>query len=203
MQSLILSWALFLGTSFEGEIVYVNTYIVHDQSLSIDSLRGIVGDTIVLVMKEGNYKLVSTGWKRVTATYEGERNIWNVYNNRRDTIVAVTGLAHTMESPIFEVPQNSNETVLGFNCKSVVMTWKTGRNVYYYNEGLRIDPDLYKGHNIDGWNGYCEVSKSVPLMIKYEKKGYTVVQKAVQIREREVEWKEVQVPLGRPILRLK
>jgi len=80
MQSLIISWAIFLGTSFEGEIIYLNTYIVHDQSLSIDSLRGIRGDTIVLVMKAGNYKLVIMGRKIVTSTYEGEKNVWYIYD---------------------------------------------------------------------------------------------------------------------------
>lgn len=203
MQPLVIYWALFLGASFEGEVIYVNTYIVHDQNLSIDSLRRHRGDSVILLMKAGNYKLVTTGKKRVTSIYDGEGNIWYVYDNRYDSVLAVSGLMHTKKSLLFDEPRDSDEKVMGFECRSVVMTWNSGRNIYYYNEGLAIDADLFTGHNIDGWNRYCEISKSVPLMIKYENKGFTVVQKAVLIKERQVEMREIQVPLGRPILQIK
>lgn len=199
---ILFFFSLLIIGSFEGEVVYLNTFVLHDQRASIDSLRAIHGDTIILLLKGGNYKLITTGRNRTTSSYEGEKNIWYVYNSKRDTIVAVSGLRYTMESMLFEIPQNTNEKVLGYECKAVAMTSKSERDIYYYNEGFPIDANLFKGHNIDGWNQYCDISKSVPLMIRYEKKGYTIVQTAIQINEREIDAHELALPSGKPILRL-
>lgn len=203
MLSLALFWTLLFGSSFEGEIVYLNTYELDNKRLSVDSLRGILGDTVILVMKQGNYKLTTNGSKRITSIYEGEGNVWYVYQNRFDTILAVGGLAQTMDSIVFDGPRNTTESILGYSCRSLVMTWKSGRNTYYFNDRFAIDPSLFVGHNIDGWNLYCQRSKAVPLMTKYEKKGYTRIQKAILIKERIVSDEELKIPQGRPVVRIR
>lgn len=200
---LLFVWTLFLGASFEGEIVYLKTYEVYDEKLSADSISGILGDTTILLIKQGNYKLSTNGRKRVTSVYEGERNIWYVYRNRFDTILAVGGSARTMESVVFEGPRETNEVVLGLPCRSVAMNWSQGRNLYYFNEKLSIDPELFAGHNIDAWNQYCRISQALPLMIRYEKKGYTRIQRAIRITPRRVLDTELEIPKDKHVIRIR
>lgn len=197
---LLIVWSLVLGDSFEGEVVYVNTYEVYDKKLSADSLSGTLGDTTILLIKKSNYKLSTNGRKRVTAVYEGEKNVWYVYQNRLDTILAVGGSARTMKSVVFESPRETNEEVLGLPCRSVAMNWNQGRNIYYFNEKLSIDPELFAGHNIDEWNQYCRISQALPLMIRYEKKGYTRIQRAIKITPRRVLDAELGIPKDRPVI---
>lgn len=203
MLPLTLILTLFLISSFEGEIVYVNTYTPSDPEAPVNPSWTELGDTTRFLIKHGRYKMTFNGKKQSTAIYFGEKNLWYFFTNINDTILAMPADIIARDSYTFDTPQNSDEVLLGLKCKSVVANSRLGRTTYYYNEEIGIDPSGFLGHNLDGWYHYCTLTRSLPLLVKYEFKGYTQIQRAIALHPRKVDDSEFEIASGRPVLHAK
>src|SRR5258706_9012737 len=160
---LIIFYALTtFGQTFEGEIVYENSFKSKIPNLSDQQFSSMMGLKQEYYIKKGDYKSVANGslvqWQLYINT---DNKLYNKMANS-DTILWNDGsvnedevLSSTFNKGVIEV--------LGYKCDELILNCKSGIQKYYFNSKLSVETKLYTNHKYGNWFDYLSRANALPL----------------------------------------
>lgn len=169
-----------IGQSFEGKIVYQNSYQSKMSNLTDEQFTAMMGTKQEYFIKGGNYKSVSNGtflqWQLYIHT---ENRLYNKLSNS-ETVLWNDGAANPDEVLTSKINKNVTR-ILGRNCDELILTCKTGIQKYYFNSELRVNDELFEKHKFGNWNEIMSLTKSLPLRISIDNPQFKLECIAVEI----------------------
>jgi hypothetical protein len=181
------------GQSFEGKIVYHNSYQSKIPGVSDEQLTQMMGDTQEYFIKNGDYKSLINGsflqWqvyvhadnKLYTKMANSEALLWNDGAVNADEV-----LKATINKGVTEI--------LGYKCDELVLNCKSGTHKYYFNSTLAVDTSLFVNHKFANWYEFVSRSKSLPLKMVMESEQFVVESVATDVKEMKLDKAFFQLP---------
>ena len=162
--SLILAVSVFTASAqfFEGRIVYMNSYKSNLPNVPDSQFRSIMGSTQEYFIKNGNYKSVMNGSLVQWQLYNSKENKLYTKMANSATILWNDGGVNTDEILKTEVNRGVTE-ILGLLCDELIMTCKSGRQVYYFSSKLKVNTELFMQHKFGNWYAYLLKTNALPL----------------------------------------
>tara|TARA_R110000782_G_scaffold94646_2_gene178478 strand:- start:505 stop:1140 length:636 start_codon:yes stop_codon:yes gene_type:complete len=179
--------------SFEGKVIYQNTYESKTPNVSNEQLNLLMGTLQEYVIKEGDYKSIFNGQFNQFQLYRSDKNkLYNKFSNA-EALFWSDGAIDGEKVVDLNIIKNK-ETVLGINCDELTMKTTKGVYVYYYNAKYSINPEFYKGHLFGNWYFYVKESKAVPLKIIMDTPEFKSTSTAIKIEEYKVDSAYFELP---------
>jgi len=179
--------------SFEGEIVYKNSYKSKMPALSDDQFNAMMGSQLEYFIKDGNYKTVANGsmfqWqlyinesnKLYTKVSNSETIVWNDVLQNPDSVLKAETKKEVIE-------------ILGYMCDELVLTCRSGVQKYYFNSKLPADSKLFVSHKIGNWYNFLAASNALPLKSVIETSQFILESVAIEIKPMKMEKKFFELP---------
>ncbi len=148
--------------SFEGKIIYRNSYKSKVSSFNDVQLQSIAGSQNLYYIKGGNYKSVLNGNVVASYTYLSKDN--KLYTEFQEgNILYWTDAGENKDSILsYELKRNATQ-ILGYKCDELILHTRKGTQVYDFATKFSINPSLFKKHKYQNWNYYLQMAASVPL----------------------------------------
>jgi hypothetical protein len=179
--SLLVCFTSF-GQSFQGTIVYKNSYKSKVPNLNDEKFTAIMGDTQRYYIKGGSYKSVMNGQLVQWQLYSNKDN--KLYNKMSNTETLSWNDGGTNPDEVLDAKVNKAATeILGYLCDELILTCKSGIQKYYYSSKFSVDPAVYVRHKFGNWYEFISRSKSLPLKSVIDNAQYTIVTVATSIQE--------------------
>jgi hypothetical protein len=186
----LLITSTVLSQSFEGKILYQNTYKSKSPSVTDEQFSQMLGTKQEYLIKEGNYKSSSNG------TFL----LWSLYISKDNKLYAKMA-----NSPAIFWKENPDEvtkaeinkgviTILGHLCDEIVLTCKSGIQKYYYNPKFKADPAVFSQHKFGNWSEFITRSKALPLKILIETPQFIMESVATEIAPAKLDDAEFELP---------
>ena len=179
--------------TFEGKIVYKNTYTSNIPNVPDDQFNAMMGNTQEYLIKGGNYKSSTNGTMMQWQLYRSDDNRLYMKMSNSPTIFWHDGADNPDEVLKSEINKGV-ETIAGYLCDELVLTCKTGVHKYYFNSKLKVDPKVFEQHKFGNWSEVISRSKSLPLKISVETAQFTVESVATEVRSMELSSREFELP---------
>jgi hypothetical protein len=208
----IFAWTFTFAQSFEGKLTYKVEFdmkvkkigkieITKEQVLDKMKKEGEYFDTLVITLKNGNYKKEDNSNSRKKIVYKSDVNKIYTFQKDFDHVVITDAkkkyaLNLKLPEPTFE-KTDSLKVVNGYNCKLVKLSWdKLGEEYYFYNsEVVKLDAQLFKNHNNEYFNNIIEISNSYPIeIIKTVMNFITIKMTLIKISEEKILDDEFKLP---------
>ena len=191
---MLLSIISFSQT-FEGEIVYSNTYKSKNTQYTADQWTMLLGDVQNYLIKDGNYKSISNGKLMQWQLYINKDN--KLYNKMANSETVYWNDASVQDDEIIKVDINKNVTeVLRYPCDEIILTCKSGIQKYYYNSELAVDTKLFINHKFGNWYDYLSKTNALPLKMILENPQFTTISIATEIKPMKLDEKTFELPAG-------
>ncbi len=168
------------GQSFEGVITYTIDIALPDSFMGFDRatlLKGIKSKSEwssehrYIYGANGNYRLELNDSSKTYSIYKPELNkIYSLTPGAEFCVVSDVskdlGEKWLNTSPTIKL-LDTTYVVNSKVCKVVRVDWNgAGHTDYIFAEGyLPADPEMYKGYKAEGWYGYLQIAKALPVMI--------------------------------------
>jgi hypothetical protein len=150
------------GQSFEGKILYKNTYKSKLPNVTDEQFTAMFGTTQTYFIKNGDYKTVTNGTLVQSQLYVNKDN--KLYNKMANTEALLWYDGGTNTDTILKAELNKDVAeVLGYRCDELILTCTSGVQKYYFNSMLSIDPTDFVNHKFGNWYEYVSRTKAIPL----------------------------------------
>jgi hypothetical protein len=194
---LIALYANVQAQNFEGKIVYKNSLVSKIPQLTDAQLTGLMGDRQEYYIKNANYKSVLNGtYSQMQVFKPGENRIYHKLS-LSDTLYWIDA-GKENDPVISHSVERQKETILGYLCDVIHIQTQNGTISYYFNEKLKIDPELFKDHRYMNYGFIVQLAKALPLKAVTETKQFTMVSTATEITPEKLEDSFFAIPSGTP-----
>lgn len=191
----LLTAITLLGQSFEGKIIYTNSYKSKNPQMTDQQWATIMGSTQEYFIKRGDYKSISNGTFFQWQLYINKDN--KVYNKMSNSETAFWNDASVQGDEILKTETNKGVTeVLGYKCDEVIFTCKSGVQKYYFNSKLSVDTKLFANHKFGNWLDYLLKSNSLPLKSIIETAQFTIESVATEVKLLKIDINTFELPKG-------
>ena len=172
---------------FQGEITYSQNVISKTKELTNTQVQNFFGDTIIAIVKNGNYRQKNINATGVTdVIYLSDENRLYFILKGIDTLYFLDGSIDT--SKVISIQKNETlDTIIGFPCKSLTINSTANKLTYYYAESLYINPNYFYRHILFHYDIYSAESKSIYLkcitetdLLKGESIAINIVHKNIE-----------------------
>jgi hypothetical protein len=172
--------------SFEGKVVYQNSFKSKVPNVSDDMFTQMMGTSLEYFYKNGNYRTTSNGTLLQWQIYSNKENkiytkvsnspavFWNDGSENKDEVVSS------------ELNKNAIE-VLGHKCDELILNCKSGVQKYYYSSKFKIDPKLFEKHKFGNFYDFISKSSAVPLKIIVDNAQFTMESVASSVEQQNVD----------------
>ena len=189
----VLTTLTVFGQSFEGKIIYSNTYKSKNPKITDLQMTTMMGSIQEYLIKGGNYKTISNGTLVQWQLYINKEN--KLYNKMSRSESAFWNDASIQGDDILNVELNKEVTeVLGYKCDEVILTCKSGVQKYYFNSKLHVDAKLFENHKFGNWFAYLSKSNSLTLKSVIETAQFTLVSVATEVKPMKLDIKIFELP---------
>lgn len=193
--SLLLSFIFSFGQSFEGEIVYANTYKSKIPNVTDQQLSSMIGNIQNYYIKGGDYKSETNGSLVLWQLYINQDNkLYNKFSNS-EILLWNDGAVNTDEVISSELHPDAAE-ILGYKCDELVLICKSGVQKYYFTSRLPVDSKLYTNHLFGNWYAYLSKTNAIPLKIVIDNAQFTVEGTATAVRPMKLDQAFFTLPAG-------
>lgn len=184
--------------TFEGKLVYQNSYISKLAQVKSEQFNAMMGTTQEYFIKGGNYKSVTNGsFAQMQLYVQSDNKLYNKLATS-DTLYWMDGKSNNDEVVKYEILKNQEE-VLGVRCDALVVETKSGKTTYYFNsEKYVVDPNQYKEHKFGNWSFLMDKIKSLPLKFVMENAQFKMTSVAIEAKEQKIDGKFFKLPEGVP-----
>lgn len=167
--------------SFEGQIVYHNTFKSKIPNVSDEQFTSMIGDVQHYYIKGGDYKSETNGKLMVSQLYINKDN--KLYNKlaNSEALLWNDGAINKDEVITTELHKGVAD-ILGYKCDELVLNCKSGVQKYYFSSKLPADPKLYANHKYGNWYAYLSQAKALPLKIVIDNAQFTMEGVATEIK---------------------
>lgn len=191
----LLTVITVFGQSFEGKIVYSNTYKSKNPKMTDQQWTSMMGSSQEYLIKGGDYKSIANGTLVQWQLYINKDN--KLYNKMSNSETAFWNDGNVQGDEVFKVELNKNVTeVLGYKCDEVILTCKSGVQKYYFNSKLSVDTKLFVNHKFGNWFDYLSKSNSLPLKSIIETAQFTIESIATEVKPMKLDTKIFELPTG-------
>lgn len=185
--------AIVFGQTFQGEIIYQNTYVSKIPNVTSEQFTAMMGSSQNYIIKGGDYKSSANGTMFQWQLYINKDN--KLYNKMSNSETILWNDAGAKPDEVLNVEVNKGVTeVLGYKCDEVVLTCRSGIQKYYFNSILSVDASLFTGHLFGNWYEYLKVAKALPLKSVVDNAQFTLTSIATVVKEMKLDDKEFQLP---------
>jgi len=191
----LLTVITVFGQSFEGKIVYSNTYKSKNPKMTDQQWTSMMGSTQEYLIKGGDYKSIAYGTLVQWQLFINKDN--KLYNKMSNSETAFWNDASVQGDEVLKVEVNKNVIeVLGYKCDEVILTCKSGVQKYYFNSKLSVDTKLFVNHKFGNWFDYLSKSNSLPLKSVIETAQFTMESIATEVKPMKLDTKTFELPAG-------
>ena len=170
------------GQTFEGKIVYKNTYKSKMPNVTDEQFTIMMGSTQEYFIKSGDYKSVANGSFFQWQLYVNKDN--KLYSKMANSETLLWNDGATNPDEILKTEVNKGVTeILGYKCDELVLTCKSGIQKYYFNTMLSVDTKLFANHKFGNWYDFLSKSNSLPLKSIVDNGQFTLESVAIEIKE--------------------
>lgn len=149
----LLTVITVFGQSFEGKIIYTNTFKSKNLKITDQQWTSMMGSTQEYIIKGGDYKSISNGTFVQWQLYINKDN--KLYNKTSNSEIAFWNDASIQGDEVLKIEVNKNVMeVLGYPCDEVILSCKSGVQKYYFNSKLSVDTKLFANHKFGNWFDY-------------------------------------------------
>ena len=192
LLTLFASLTIF-GQTFEGEIVYQNTFKSKAANLTDQQLSSMIGSKQEYYIKKGNYKSVTNGTFAQWQLYiNADNKLYNKMSNS-ETILWNDGSVNADEV-LSSVLNKGVTEILGYKCDELILTCKSGTQKYYFNSKLSVDTKLYSNHKYGNWYDYLSKANALPLKTIIENAQFTMESIATEVKPMQLDDKLFTLP---------
>ena len=173
---------------FEGIILYKVIAESKTKNISTANLQKLYGDTMVMFIKSGKYKMSYSGLRVKDILYLSEtNNEYTIFHNI-DTLY-VSSCANDPRPLTSFKESDEEEWILNRKCKKIVTivgtdeddTWGSVQNSYWYDPEIYLDPAPYMNRKISHVHLYYEAAKSPWLKYKFEGTSFNLSYTAISL----------------------
>lgn len=195
---LFLSVGLIVNAqTFEGKIVYQNSYISKLAQVKSEQFNAMMGTTQEYFIKGGNYKSVTNGsFAQMQLYVQSENKLYSKLATS-DTLYWTDGKKDSNPVVNYKIVKDQ-EVVLGVMCDAIIIESKTGKTTYYFNSKYAVDPNLYKDHKFGNWSFLMDKTKSLPLKFIMENAQFKMTSVAIEAKEQKFDGSFFKLPEGTP-----
>jgi hypothetical protein len=191
----LLTVITVFGQSFEGKIVYSNTYKSKNPKMTDQQWTSMMGSTQEYLIKGGDYKSIANRTLVQWQLFINKDN--KLYNKMSNSETAFWNDASVQGDEVLKVEVNKNVIeVLGYKCYEVILTCKSGVQKYYFNSKLSVDIKLFVNHKFGNWFDYLSKSNSLPLKSVIETAQFTMESIATEVKPMKLDTKTFELPAG-------
>ena len=191
--TITLLTATVFSQSFQGGIVYQNTYVSKLPNVTSEQLTEMMGGTQTYTMKGGDYKSSSNGTLLQWQLYNSKSN--KLYSKMSNSETIFWNDCTTNPDQVLKVEVNKGVVkILGYLCDEVILTCNSGIQKYYFNAQFAVDISLFTGHKYGNWYDYLKVAKALPLKSVIENGQFTLTSVAIEVKEIKFDEKAFQLP---------
>jgi hypothetical protein len=192
---LTLFSTVLVAQSFEGKIMYRNSYKSKLPTVSDDQWNDMLGTSQEYLIKGGDYKSVLNGSLMQWQLYrQADNKIYNKMANS-ETLLWNDGAINADEILKSEINRGVAE-VLGYKCDELILTSKSGIQKYYFNSKFSVDPALFEQHKFGNWGAMLKATKAIPLKIIINNEQITLESVAVEIKPGKLDNSSFALPEG-------
>jgi hypothetical protein len=193
----ILTTVSVNAQTFEGKIVYQNSYTSKLAQLTDAQFNAMMGTTQEYFIKAGNYKSVTNGtYLQMQLYIQADNKLYNKLATS-DTVYWMDGKKDNDPIIRYEILKDEQE-VLGVKCNVIVVESKSGKTTYYFNSKYAVDPNLYRDHKFGNWSFLMEKTKSLPLKFVVDNAQFKLVSVAIEAKEEKLDPTLFKLPSGAP-----
>ena len=169
------------GQTFEGKIVYKNTYKSKMPNVTDEQFTTMMGSTQVYFMKSGDYKSVANGSFFQSQLYVNKDN--KLYSKMANSEILQWNDGATNPDEVLKTEVNKGATeILGYKCDELILTCKSGTQKYYFNSKLSVDTKLFVNHKFGNWYEYLLKANSLPLKTIVDNAQFTLESVATEVK---------------------
>ncbi len=183
------------GQSFEGKVVYKNTYNSKLPNVTDEQITLMMGSNLEYFVKGGSYKSVGNG-----SLFQ-----WQIYTNKTNRLY--TKMSNSDAPSIQDASEVADEVlkvelkkdvaeILGYKCDEVIFTLKEGTERYLFSSKLSLDPDAFVNHKFGNWHRFLSISKSLPLRSVIDNGRYRLESVATEVKRMELPDNLFELPPG-------
>lgn len=188
------------GQTFEGKIVYKNTYKSKMSNTTDEQFKTMLGSTQEYFIKNGDYKSIANGSFFKWQLYINKDN--KLYNKLANSEILPWNDCSITTDKILKVEVNKNVIeILGYKCDEVVLTCKSGIQKYYFNTKLSVDTKLFTNHKYGNWYDYISQSHSLPLKSIIDNGQFTLESVAIEVKMMKLDQKLFELPANSKTMR--
>ncbi|HET9486156.1 MAG TPA: hypothetical protein VFO54_01910 [Chryseosolibacter sp.] len=182
-----------LSQSFEGKILYQNTYKSKSPNVTDEQISQMLGTEQEYLIKEGNYKSSSNGTFLLWSLYISKDNKLYAKMANSPAIFWRDGAENPDEVTKAEINKGV-VTILGHLCDELVLTCKSGIQKYYFSPKVKADPAVFSQHKFGNWSEFISRSKALPLKILIETPQFIMESIATEIAAAKLDDAEFELP---------
>ncbi|WDF56447.1 hypothetical protein [Mucilaginibacter sp. KACC 22063] len=176
----LISFTLF-AQSFEGKIIYQNTFKSKTPNVSDGQFSTMLGSVQNYYMKGGDYKSESNGKFVLWQLYVNKDNKLYSKVANSQAILWNDGAANPDEVISSELHKGITE-ILGYKCDELVLTCKSGIQKYYFTSKLSVDSKLYSNHQFGNWYAYLSKANAIPLKMVIDNVQFRMESVATEVK---------------------
>ena len=181
------------GQTFQGKIVYKNTYKSKIPNVTDEQFTTMMGSTQEYFIKNGDYKSVGNGSFFQWQLYVNKDNKLYTKMANSETLLWNDGATNPDEILNAEVNKGVTE-ILGYKCDELVLTCKSGIQKYYFNTKLSVDTKLFVNHKFGNWYDFLLKSNSLQLKSIVDNAQFTLESVAIEVKEMKLEKTLFELP---------
>jgi hypothetical protein len=166
--------------SFEGKVIYKNSFKSKSAGLKDEQLDTMFGNIQDYYIKGSDYKSVSNGTFLQAQLYISKENKFLSKTANADTFQSIDASINQDEILKTELQKGILE-VLGYPCDELILTCKSGIQKYYFNSKLPIEAEQFKGHQYANWYAYLKLSGALPLKMIIDNQQFHLESQAIEV----------------------
>lgn len=189
----ILAYTTSYGQTFEGKIVYHNTYKSKITNVTDEQFSSMMGNIQEYFIKGGNYKSSTNGTFLQWQLYINKDN--KLYNKMSNSSSILWNDGAANPDAVIKTEMNKNVIeILGLKCDELILTCKSGIQKYYFSSTLKVDPKVYENHKFGNWSDFISKSGSLPLKIIIDNAQFALECIATEIKPMRLDDKLFDLP---------
>lgn len=170
------------GQTFEGKIVYKNSYKSKMPNVTGEQFTTMMGSVQEYYIKKGDYKSIINGSFFQWQLYANKDNKLYIKMGNSDTLLWNDGATNPDEILKAEVNKGVTD-ILGYKCDELILTCKSGIQKYYFNTKLSVDTKLFVNHKFGNWYDFLSKSNSLPLKCIVDNAQFTLESVATEVKQ--------------------
>jgi hypothetical protein len=181
--------------SFEGKIVYQNTFKSKLPNLTDQQFSSMLGSVQNYYIKGGDYKSETNGTFVLWQLYiNADNKLYNKLANS-EAILWNDGSVNADSVMSTELHPRAAE-ILGYMCDELVLNCKSGIEKYYFTAKLPVDSKLYANHLYGNWYAYLSKSGAIPLKIIVNNAQFIMESVAMEVKPMTLDKNMFTLPAG-------